>query len=99
MASGLKQVPSRMGICASPLAGGCRWGDSFGKGVQCWICPVWSAQTDFNSYLSTEIREQSSLVLDEATGKDQTSRRLEIRLREGPRFKVITDLLEISWVW
>ena len=49
--------------------------------------------------MSTKIREHSSLVLDEATGKDQTSRRLEIRLREGPRFKVITDLLEISWVW
>lgn len=46
-----------------------------------------------------EIREQSSLVLDEATGKDRTIRRLEIRLREGPRFRVITDLLEISWVW
>ena len=72
---------------------------SFRKGVQCWICRVWSAQTGFNSHLHMEIREQSSLVLDEATGKDRTSRRLEIRLREGPRFRVITDLLEISWVW
>lgn len=72
---------------------------SFGKGVQCWICPVWSAETDFNSHLHMVIREQSSLVLDEASGKDQTSRRLEIRLREGPRFRVITDLLEISWLW
>lgn len=59
-----------MGICANHLAGGCRWGDKVSGKEFSAAYAVWSAQTGFNSQLHMEIREQSSLVLDEAIGKD-----------------------------